>query len=168
MRCARPCNDARMKSAATPQTVSMRIPVAWGDMDAFGHVNNTIYLRWFESVRILWWERIAHSAGIQESGLGPILARTTIDYRRPVKYPDTVEVTVTTLRVGGKSVVLGYRVVSAAHDGAVVAEGETVIVLYDYRKNEPVAIGAELRQHMESASPAAGPTAADGAGLSRA
>src|SRR3569832_273225 len=121
-------------------------------MDFFGHVNNTVYLRWFESARILWWERLALSAQLQQRGIGPILARTTIDYRRPVKYPDTIEVSATTLRVGGKSAVLGYRITSAAQDGATVAEGETVIVLYDYQRNETVASEPALRQHMEHAA----------------
>jgi acyl-CoA thioester hydrolase len=138
-----------------PHSVSMQIPVAWGDMDALGHVNNTVFLRWFESARILWWERLDPEAGLYAQGIGPILARTAIDYRRPVKYPDTIEVRVTTLRVGGKSVTLSYRVSSAAQGGAVVAEGETVIVLFDYRRNEAIAIDPELRRRMSGGSPAA-------------
>lgn len=138
-----------------PHSVSLSVPVAWGDMDALGHVNNTIYLRWFESARILWWERLDQKdprgpkASLYKEGIGPILARTTIDYRRPVKYPDTVEVRVTTLRVGGKSVTLGYRVTSAAQGGAAVAEGETVVVLFDYRRGAAIAIDPELRRRME-------------------
>jgi acyl-CoA thioester hydrolase len=123
----------------------LRIPVAWGDMDALGHVNNTIYLRWFESVRIAWWERIPITPRLQSQGLGPILARTSIDYRRPVKYPDTFEVSCTTLRVGGKSATLSYRVTSSAQDGALVAEGETVVALFDYLRNATAPIDDELR-----------------------
>jgi acyl-CoA thioester hydrolase len=137
----------------TPLTISMRIPVAWGDMDALAHVNNTIYLRWFESARIAWWERLCLKERPHSEGLGPILARTSIDYRRPVTYPDTIEVTATTLRVGGKSVTLGYKVTSAAHGNAIVAEGETVLVLFDYKKQAAVSIDAELRQKMECGGP---------------
>lgn len=146
-----------MEPATGPLTVSMRIPVAWGDMDALGHVNNTIFLRWFESARIAWWEQLGLSTFVLADGIGPILARTTIDYRRPVKYPDTIEVSVTTLRVGGKSVVLGYRVTSSAQGGALVAEGETVIVLYDYRRGQALPIPPELRRQM--GAPPSEPTA---------
>lgn len=38
--------------------ISIEIPVAWGDMDAFAHVNNTVYLRWFESARIAFFEQV--------------------------------------------------------------------------------------------------------------
>ena len=127
----------------------MRIPVAWGDMDALAHVNNTVYLRWFESARIAWWDRLRLRERPHSESLGPILARTTIDYRLPVTYPDTIEVTTTTLRVGGKSVTLGYKVTSAAHGNAIVAEGETVLVLFDYANKLAVPIDAELRQTME-------------------
>lgn len=139
-----------------PHSVSLSAVVAWGDMDALGHVNNTIYLRWFESARILWWERLDQDAALYAEGVGPILARTTIDYRRPVKYPDTIEVRVTTQRVGGKSVTLGYRVTSTAQGGTVVAEGETVVVLFDYKRGEAIAIDPALRRRMEEGPPAAG------------
>ena len=52
--------------------VQLEIPVAWGDMDAFGHVNNTVYLRWFESARIAFFERISIRASRPEK-VGPIL-----------------------------------------------------------------------------------------------
>jgi acyl-CoA thioester hydrolase len=129
--------------------VGMRIVVAWGDMDALGHVNNTVYLRWFESARIAWWEKVAPAARPLAEGIGPILARTTIDYRRPVRYPDTVEVRVTARRIGGKSATLWYEVTSSAQDQAVVAEGETVIVMYDYRSGTTVPIDDTLRDAMQ-------------------
>lgn len=155
--------------ATEPGCVSLRIVVAWGDMDALGHVNNTVYLRWFESARIAWWEKVAPAVsasrplaeGIGPSAeklgpsaeklgpIGPILARTTIDYRRPVRYPDTVEVRVTARRIGGKSATLAYEVTSSAQGGAVVAEGETVIVLYDYRGGTTVPIDDALRETMQ-------------------
>lgn len=139
-----------MSSSNQAQPVALRIPVAWGDMDALAHVNNTVFLRWFESARIAWWERLGFSDRPQSDGIGPILARTAIDYRRPVTYPDTVEVSVKTLRVGGKSVTLGYEVRSSAQDGAIVAEGETVLVLFDYHRKVAVPLDDTLRRKMET------------------
>lgn len=139
-----------MSSANQPLTVTLRIAVAWGDMDALAHVNNTVFLRWFESARIAWWERLGFSDRPQDDGIGPILARTAIDYRRPVTYPDTVEISVKTLRVGSKSVTLGYEVRSSAQDGALVAEGETVLVLFNYHLKTPLPIDDALRSKMEA------------------
>jgi acyl-CoA thioester hydrolase len=74
--------------------VSLTIPVAWGDMDAFGHVNNTVYLRWLESARIDYFKKVGLLDRMARDRVGPILARTEIDYRRPVTWPDTVHVEV--------------------------------------------------------------------------
>lgn len=139
-----------MSSETRPHSVTLRIDVAWGDMDALAHVNNTVFLRWFESARIVWWERLGFSASPQHDGIGPILAHTAIDYRRPVTYPDTVEVCAKTLRVGSKSATLGYEVRSSMQGGAVVAEGETVLVLFDYPRKTTVQIDDALRRKMET------------------
>ncbi len=53
--------------------VVLAIPVAWGDMDAMGHVNNTVYLRYFESARIAYFERVGFLEEMASSGVGPIL-----------------------------------------------------------------------------------------------
>ena len=63
--------------------VHLEIPVAWGDMDAFGHVNNTVYFRWFESGRMALFERIGIGSERPER-VGPILASTSCEFLAPV------------------------------------------------------------------------------------
>ena len=127
--------------AFTP-ALSVRIPVAWGEMDAFQHVNNTVYLRWFETARIEWLTRVEFG---EKGGAGPILARTEIDYRLPLAWPDTIEVAIGVVAIGKSSVTLGYRVTSEKNGAAVVAEGTTVVVLFDYAANRSVPLGDGLR-----------------------
>ena len=122
--------------------IRLEIPVAWGNMDALGHVNNTIYLRWFESVRIQYFERI----GLNLSGgdVGPILARQEIDYRRPVTYPGTVVAETTVSRIGRTSFVMPFRI--ASHQGGdLVAEGEGIMVTMDYVRGETIPVPDEVR-----------------------
>ena len=126
--------------------LTVHIPVAWGEMDAFQHVNNTVYLRWFETARIAWLAEVAFTA---TGGAGPILARTEIDYRLPVVWPDTVEVAIGVAAVGRSSVTLAYRITSASHDGGVVAEGRTVVVLFDYATKKSVPLDDALRARIE-------------------
>jgi acyl-CoA thioester hydrolase len=123
--------------------VTVEIPVQWGDMDAFGHVNNTVYLRWFESARIAYFERL--KLGGSGSGVGPILARATVDYRIPLRYPDTIRASATVVKLGNTSFTMNYRVTSSANAGTVAAEGEGVIVLVDYAKGGKVPLDDELR-----------------------
>ncbi len=72
--------------------VVITLPVQWGDQDAFGHVNNTVYFRWFESARIAYFARIGLSHALNADPIAPILASISCDYRRPITFPDTVQI----------------------------------------------------------------------------
>lgn len=124
--------------------VSIELPVAWGEMDAFQHVNNVAYLRWFESARIAYFEAAGMMARMKETHLGPILARASVDYRRPVTYPDRVTVGCTVASLGTSSFVMKYRVHSHAQ-AAQVADGDSVVVMVDYRTGKKAALDEPLR-----------------------
>lgn len=111
--------------------VKLVLPVQWGEMDAFHHVNNVHYLRWFESARIAYFAAVGLAIELEaRPRLRPILARGTIDYRAPVTFPDTVTVEATVKSFGTTSFVMGYRLHSQAQQ-RLVAEGESVIVVLD-------------------------------------
>ena len=117
--------------------VKLEHRVAWGEMDAFGHVNNANYLRWFESARIAYFEKVSISVGAKDtSPWVPILGRATIDFRKPVSYPDTVTLEATITKFGNTSFTMGYRAVSAAL--GLAAEGEAIVVLLDPAGNKLV------------------------------
>ena len=115
--------------------------MAWGDMDSLGHVNNTIYLRWFESARIAYFGEVGVLERFKDEQIGPILARATIDFRKPVAHPDTVTVSARVVRTGNSSFVMEYMATSAAQGGALVAEGEGVIVMVHYPSGKSVPLG---------------------------
>ncbi|MCC7381167.1 MAG: acyl-CoA thioesterase [Deltaproteobacteria bacterium] len=125
--------------------VALEIPVAWGDMDSLGHVNNIIYLRWFESARIAYFERTGLIERLLTVGAGPILARQMIDYRLPVTYPDRVRVETTVSKLGNSSFVMGFRIHSLTH-GTIAAEGEGVGVMINYSTGEKVPIDELSRE----------------------
>lgn len=141
--------ETRVNEPARPKALSefpltIDVVVAWGDMDAFGHVNNTVFFRWFETARIAFLEAIDFTAGGQTGGIGPILASTSCRFRRPVTFPDTVTVGVRTPDVEEDRFTHVYRVVSAG-TGEVVAEGEGVVVSYDYREERKAPIPGPVR-----------------------
>ncbi len=133
-----------MDPALGDHPVSIEIPVAWGDMDAMQHVNNAVYLRWIESSRIAYFERKGFLASMKDGGVGPILARAAVDYRRPVTYPDSVRVETGVSRIGGTSFTMAHRIWSEAQR-AEVASGESIIVAYDYRAGRKAPIDDALR-----------------------
>ena len=124
--------------------VSITVPVAWGEMDAFQHVNNVTYARWLESGRIAYFERIGLLERMRTEGVGPILARRGIEYRRPVTFPDTVRVETTVKRIGNSSLTMASRIRSEVQ-GVEVAADEEVIVLFDYRAARPTRVDERLR-----------------------
>jgi acyl-CoA thioester hydrolase len=129
--------------------VSVTIPVAWGEMDAFQHVNNVAYARWLETGRIAYFGRIGFLERMRSEGIGPILARLTVEYRRPVTFPDTVRVDVTAMKIGRSSFTLAYRIWSTAQQ-AEAATGEDVIVVMDYRTSRTAPVDDALRAAIAS------------------
>ena len=128
--------------------VVTRWPVQWGDQDPFAHVNNAIYFRWFETARIQYLERIQLTGQAAESQLGPILAAISCQFRRPVVYPDWVQIGSRVTRLGRSSFGMEHRLWSERL-AAVAAEGDSTIVVFDYQTQKPQPIGPELRQTIE-------------------
>ncbi len=149
-----------MHDALGRYPVSVSIPVAWGEMDAFQHVNNVAYARWLETGRIAYFDRIGLLDRMRREGVGPILARLTVEYRRPVTFPDTVRVEVSVTRIGKTSLTLAYRVWSKSQE-VEVAAGEDVIVVMDYRTGRKAPVDDSLRAAIESLERSAPRRAAD-------
>ncbi|MBP9147098.1 MAG: acyl-CoA thioesterase, partial [Thermoanaerobaculia bacterium] len=82
-----------LPAIAAQWPVALEVALAWGEMDAFGHVNNAVYFRWFESARMSYFERLGWPALQQETGVGPILHSTQARFRAPLTWPDRVTVT---------------------------------------------------------------------------
>lgn len=120
-----------MTDLLTHYPVSVDVDVRWGDMDAFQHVNNTLYFRYFESARIAYFDALNVAEFIDGTQVGPILASTSCRFRFPVTYPDTLSVGARVSRVGADRFVMDYLVVSQRHE-KLAAEGEGLLVTYDY------------------------------------
>ena len=128
--------------------VVISLPIQWGDQDAFGHVNNTVPVRWLESARIAYLERTELEAVKMAGGIGPILAAVHCNYRRQLAYPDTVHIGARVSRLGRTSMTMEHRIYSAGQQTMAV-EGESVIVVFDYAAQRPVRIPAGVRQAVE-------------------
>jgi len=128
--------------------VTIEIPVQWGDMDAYGHVNNTVFFRYFESARMAYFERCGFTKSHIDERVGAILHSTSCRFRQPLFYPDTVEVgaRVSTIEVDRFS--MDYAVVSLG-SGTVAAEGTAIIVSFDYKEGKKTAVPALVRQRVE-------------------
>lgn len=124
--------------------VHIDVPVAWGEQDLFGHVNNVVYFRYFESVRMYFLERIGVLRSHAERGIGVILASTTCDFERPVTWPARLTVATGCAGIGNTSFTMAYRITD--EHGVVVATGTSVQVMYDYRNASKVPVPGNVRE----------------------
>jgi acyl-CoA thioester hydrolase len=123
--------------------VVIEIPVQWGELDAYGHVNNTVFFRYFESARIEYLKRCGFLRSYDEHGIGAILHSTSCRFRQPLHYPDSVLVGTRAIEVGDDRFTMTYLAVSR-DTGAVIAEGQGVIVSFDYATRNKVPLPPEV------------------------
>jgi len=119
-------------------------PVQWGEMDSYGHVNNTVYFRWFESARMAYFARLGWPEVERATGVGPILHSTRARFRAPLEWPDEIEVATRAQEIGADRFTMRYEVRSRRLD-RIAAEGEGLIVAYDYRARAKAPLPEAVR-----------------------
>ena len=145
-----PTPESDSRAASWP--VEIACPLHWGEMDAFGHVNNAVYFRWFESARMSYFERLGWPELQRESGVGPILHSTQARFRAPLVWPDTVTVATRVSAVAADRFTMVYEVTSR-NLGRIAAEGSGLIVAFDYRNSCKATLPGLIREriaHLEA------------------
>jgi len=129
--------------------VVVELPIAWGEMDAYRHVNNVVYFRYFENARLEYFRRLDWFEYEQQTGIGPILAATQARFRKPLTYPDTIWVTARVVSVESDRVHMEHIIVSKRLS-AIAAEGKGTIVTFHHGAGHKVAMPEELRGRIEA------------------
>jgi acyl-CoA thioester hydrolase len=124
-----------------------RIPIRWGDMDAMGHVNNTVYFRYMEQARIGWFDVLVPGRD-SSKGTGIVVANSSCNFKRPMGYPGTVEVKLFTMPPGASSVATYYEL-RVGEDPVPYADGTAVVVFIDPHTKKPVRIPEAIRDLMK-------------------
>jgi len=103
-----------------------RIPIRWGDMDAMGHVNNTVYFRYMEQARIEWLEALGYGVAVtlDES---PVIVNASCTFIVPFTYPGTVEVRTFAGKPGRSSLPTWHELYKVGEE-VLYAEGASKIV----------------------------------------
>lgn len=124
--------------------VTIEIPVRWGDMDALGHVNNTVLFRYCESARIAYFEAADFASFAERPTEGPGLVQADLSFKKQLKYPATVRVVARCTRIGNRSFTLTYELQNQA-DGSLVASGSSVAVWVDYAASAALPIPEAMK-----------------------
>jgi acyl-CoA thioester hydrolase len=119
--------------------VRFRLEPRYNDYDTKGHVNNAVFLTYFEIARERAWLALDGDPDFPF-----ILAEATVQFRSEANIGDPMEIEIATTEVRTKAWVWSY-VITDPRDGRVIAEGKTVQVMYDYAEKRTVPIPEELR-----------------------
>ncbi|MEO8069248.1 MAG: thioesterase family protein [Flavobacteriales bacterium] len=123
--------------------LSVPIPLAWGEMDAFGHANNVAYFRWLETARMHYLRRIGITHPDEQNGIGLLLAETRCTFLKPLHFPDTITVRTGVVKVGNTSFTMHYEIHSEAQ--GLAATAESVQVMFDYTSNTKTPVPEAMR-----------------------
>lgn len=140
-------NTSAAVTAGQARLWSMTLAIRWGDMDALNHVNNAEYMRYFEEARVAW--SLHHGLRKEGGQSGMIVARATVNYRKPLIYPAVVTSEIFLARIGNSSFEL-HQVLTTAQ-GEVAATGDFVIVWFDYASQKSAPLPDHVRALLEGA-----------------
>ena len=125
------------------------IEVRYGDLDPQGHLNNAKFVTFFEQARIQYIRHLGlYKEGQSFMEIGVIIADVHVAYRKPVEWGMPIKVGVRITKIGNKSMTVEQNVVHA-QTGEVFAEGEVVMVAFDYYQNKSIPVPQEWRDAVD-------------------
>lgn len=113
--------------------------IAWGDMDALGHVNNSRYFDYFQEARIEWLKDI--NINMTEK-TGPVVIHVSATFLKPVVYPATVTLRSSIHSIGNSSMLMDHHLYQ---DETLMSHGTSKIVWVDYAQGKSVPLPDIMR-----------------------
>lgn len=124
--------------------------VRFFDLDAVGHLNNSVFLTYMEQARVAYFKKtnLFDERFQNEQGLGLIVARAEVDFLRPAFMDEEVEISISVTEIKNKSFVMEYELFSLTHK-LQIGKGKTVIVSYDYKAKKTIPVPEALKQAIQ-------------------
>lgn len=130
-----------------PFHIHLKLRIDWSEMDYFKHVNNVSFFKYIQSSRVHYWDQIGLNQSHEETNIGPILASSKCDFKRPLFYPGHVTIWSRVNYIKNTSFGICHKLLNDKHE--LVAEAQDVIVLYDFNKNEKTQFPKALKNKIE-------------------
>ncbi len=121
----------------------MVIPIRWGDMDAMGHVNNTVYFRYFEIARLAWFDRIGCPPN--PAGEGPVIVNAFCNFIRQLEYPGEIVAKHYVAHPGRTSFDTFLTLARTDAPDLICTEGGAKVVWVDFPKQKSTPLPERLR-----------------------
>ncbi|MGP1722141.1 acyl-CoA thioesterase [Shewanella frigidimarina] len=132
-----------MNDFLAQHSISTDIQVAWGEMDALQHVNNSVYFKYFETARLDFFNQINLLDDLKTTSVGPVLSETNARFKRPVTFPDSIVVGVKISDINEDRFVMHYTVFSKAQQ-AVTTIGWAKVVMFNFKTGKKAKLTPEL------------------------
>jgi len=123
--------------------VKLELRIDWSEIDLFGHVNNLAILKYIQAARVNYLEMIGLMQLQSEIKIGPILASTTCQFRKPLFYPGQVKIYSKVDRIKNTSFVLQHEIINDKDE--IIAEAQDIIVFYNFDKNTKLIVPDEIK-----------------------
>jgi acyl-CoA thioester hydrolase len=120
------------------------MPLRWGDMDAFGHINNTNFFRYMEQARIEWLEQAVPDHD-QASGTGPVIVNAHMSFLKQLRYPGQIVCLTFAGQPGRSSIETRFELRRSDAPDTLVAEGGAKVVWVDHALARSTPLPASLR-----------------------
>ncbi len=124
----------------------VRMPLRWGDMDAMGHVNNTLYFRYLEQARIEWFEALEIPP--DPGGVGPVIISAHCTFIKQLRYPGEIEVSTLVGEFGRSSFHTLQRIARIDAPEMLYAEGGAKVVWVDQRVEKSLPLPEPMRERL--------------------
>ncbi|WP_417226465.1 acyl-CoA thioesterase [Amphritea sp.] len=120
-----------------------QIAVRWGDMDAYGHVNNALYMRYLEEARVQFLGAIG--AAVDGNGTDPVVINVGCTFLRPISYPATVNIKIFVGEIGRSSFMTWYELSTTDEPDLICSEGYSKVVWMDHKTGRSVPLPDAIR-----------------------
>jgi YbgC/YbaW family acyl-CoA thioester hydrolase len=138
-----PQSPATPEPARNPALIRVPLSVRWRDLDAFNHVNNSKFLSYLEEARLRWMVTLPGHG--MDDHVAPVVAAAHLNYRRPIEWPNELDVELFVERLGTTSLSIGHRIVGANDPGALYCDGNVVLVWIHRETGQPAALPEPVR-----------------------
>jgi acyl-CoA thioester hydrolase len=127
--------------------IKLQLKLDWSEMDMFGHINNVSYFKYIQASRVNYWEQIGLDKLHGQIKIGPMLASTSCQFKKPLFYPGNIVVEASVVFMKTSSFGIRHRILDSS--GKVAATADDIIVMYDFVSNKTIEIPQDMRKKVE-------------------
>jgi acyl-CoA thioester hydrolase len=129
-------------------STSIELRIDWSEIDSYGHINNLAIMKYIQTARVNYLEKIGMLPLNADTSIGPILAATSCQFKTQLYYPGRVFVSTGVDHIKNTSFHMNHSVFNEAHE--IVAEARDVLVMFDFGKNTKHAIPSVFRERIQN------------------